>query len=134
MTTFRVWLPGQWPSLNEMKDGAQRGGARGGNKWNQIKRAFGDPAQLLIRSEKRRIGIGSVRPMIRGPAFIDYTHRRATRRGDPDNYASAAMKIVSDVLVREGIIENDTFAYVHGFSHRFEFSASAPGLLVEVTG
>ena len=127
MKQFEVWLPGNWPSLNAMKEGAQRGGAKGGNQWNKIKQSYQGPALLLMRIEKRK---KPVRFTV--PVRIKYTHYRSNRRGDPSNYASAAQKIIEDALVEAGIIPNDTFRWIAGFEHEFYFVNKEPGVEVSV--
>lgn len=108
------WLPGRWPSLNAVYDS-------GIWKKVSIKKAWRESTRLLIR-------VSRLRPL--GRVFIHYEHVRPDWRGDPDNYAAAAAKIVTDALVEEGVLAGDTFRTVMGFSHTFRVDRDKPGVKV----
>ena len=120
-----IWFPGAWPSLNDLKDAAGYGGGKAGNGWNKLKQKWQEGARWQIRAMRPKV------PAFTAPVKIHYLHVRPNRRGDGSNYAAAAMKIIEDALVAEGVIPNDTFAWVAGFSHEFRF-VGAPGVRVTI--
>ena len=112
--TQSFFVPGRWPSLNALMD-------RGVWRKVKLKAEWANTVTLFLRTFK-------IKPM--GRVFIAYEHARFNWAGDPDNYASAAMKITSDALVKQGILAGDTFATVVGFSHAFRLDKKRPGLMV----
>jgi hypothetical protein len=109
-----IWLPGKWPSLNSLLFTKVRDKIR-------VKAAWQDSTRLLIR-------VSRLRPL--GRVFLHYEHHRPDWRGDPDNFAAAAAKVVTDALVEEGVLAGDTFRTVMGFSHTFMVDKAKPGIRV----
>jgi hypothetical protein len=123
-----VFLPIVFPTLNDLLRAHGQGGGGKGNGYARLKRTLQDQARIFIRQARVK---GELTP-VKGPAVLDYEHRRPNRRADPSNVAAAVMKIIEDALVCEGIIEGDGWDTVAGFSHSFAVSTSAPGVLVTV--
>jgi hypothetical protein len=123
-----VFFPIVFPTLNDLLNAHGQGGGGRGNGYARMKRDLQDQARIFIRLARRK---GALVP-IKGPVFLAYEHRRRGRRADPSNVAAAAMKIIEDALVCEGIIENDTWNIVAGFSHKFTLDKRKPGVLVQV--
>lgn len=67
----------------------------------------------------------------KGPVYIKYTYYEPTKRRDKDNIAAPAHKFIQDALVAAGIIKNDSWDYVTGFSDEFHIDNQHPR--IEVT-
>lgn len=69
----------------------------------------------------------------RGPVRISYTYYEPTRRRDLDNVAAIAHKFVQDALVAAGVLKNDNWEWVVGFSDEFHIDNQYPRIEVELT-
>ena len=69
---------------------------------------------------------------IKGPVRIRYVFFEKDRRRDKDNIAGIAHKFVQDALVKSGILENDSWNYVTGFSDEFQIDKKNPRIEVEL--
>lgn len=121
------FIPGPLPGLNEMLDWAKRQGVqlgKRGRRWNlyaENKRMWEDVIILEIKQAKIKPGTGSV--------TINYLWRELNKRRDPSNIA-AGRKFVEDALVRAGILPNDGWKEIAGFTDSFVVDKKCPGVLV----
>jgi len=95
----------RFPSLNDYTK-ANRGNKYGGNK---IKQEFTDAVQWACKEQK-------VKPVV-NPCKIFFKWYDDGRR-DPDNIAFAK-KFILDGMVKAGVLKNDTWRYIRGFTDDF---------------
>lgn len=65
------------------------------------------------------------------PVELDYLWVAKDKRTDRDNIAFAK-KFVQDALVKCGVLEDDGWKYVVGFSDRFEVDKDNPRIEVKI--
>ena len=84
--------------------------------------------QKLIGAEIRRSNLKQVK----SPVKLIYRFFEPNRRRDKDNIAAIAHKFVQDSLVQCGILENDGWDYVTGFSDEFNVDKINPRIEVYI--
>lgn len=115
-----LWIPGPLPGMNELIEAAK--GARGrGHRYSRLKLVWNDTIVLLARAAR-------IPTMKR--AHLAFRWLERDKRRDPDNIAGGGRKIVLDGLVTAGVLENDGWAQVAGWTDSFDVAARAG---VEVT-
>lgn len=67
---------------------------------------------------------------IEKPVFMEYLWVEPNRRRDKDNISSFGRKVIQDALVDTGVLKNDGWKYVVGFSDRFEVDKENPHIEV----
>lgn len=108
--TWTVWLPGRWPSWNKFNDAKANHHA-----YHKLKMAWQTPAALLIKSA-RVPRLECVR--------LRYLHVRTDRRTDKQNLGMAADKVIPDALQDAGVLSNDGWNRIDGYTHDFALGAS----------
>ncbi|MCM1128221.1 MAG: RusA family crossover junction endodeoxyribonuclease [Lachnospiraceae bacterium] len=63
---------------------------------------------------------------IEKPVFMEYTWIEPNRRRDKDNISSFGRKVIQDALVITGVLKDDGWKYVSGFSDRFKVDKKNP--------
>lgn len=116
------WFPGKVPSMNELVDfkGSQspmkktwlvHAGNKPGtyrfNKYNQVKQEW---KQKVVTTVKQ-VGFNSVEA-----CYFTYLVVEKTRKRDPSNFSSSAVKFIEDGLTEAGVIPNDGWDNVLGIS------------------
>lgn len=114
--TQTLWLPVILPGMNQLV-------ARDVRSKIRIKRESRETVCLFIASAK-------LRPVAR--AFIRYEWRAPDKRRDPSNIAAGGRKVIEDALQAAGILSNDGWAAIAGFSDTFAVDRKAPGCLVTI--
>lgn len=76
------------------------------------------------------IAAARIKP-IPNPVFIKFFWYEPNKKRDKDNIASAK-KMIIDALVRSGIIQNDGWKYIIGFSDSFDIDKDNPRIEVEL--
>lgn len=114
-------IPGTLPSLNDYIR-AERGGS-GRFRANRMKSENQDFIVMCIRRARIR--------RMKRPVYIRYTYYEPTRRRDKDNISAVAHKFIQDALVAAGVLENDGWDYIAGFSDSFYINHQNPH--IEVT-
>ncbi|HJY84455.1 MAG TPA: hypothetical protein VKK81_25665 [Candidatus Binatia bacterium] len=128
--TQRVFIPGPLPGLNELIAAAKHRAStvgRKGRRWNAyaaLKVQWGETVVTAIRQ-------AHIAPA-RTPVFLSFTWREATRRRDLDNVAAGGRKIINDSLVTAGVLGNDSWAHVVGWTDHFVVDRRRPGVEVEI--
>ena len=75
---------------------------------------------------------GQLRNMkIRTPVWLHYTWHEPNRKRDKDNIAFAH-KFVQDALVRSGVLSNDGWSEIEGFTDTFAVDQQHPRVVVEI--
>ena len=78
-----------------------------------------------------------IRQQLRGyrpktPVKLHYYIYERNRKRDLDNVFSFCAKVVQDSLVKEGIIDNDGWAFIDGFTAQFFVDPHFPRIEVEI--
>lgn len=122
---YRLIIPGRLDSLNSYIK------AERSNRYMGAK----------MKKENEEIILCAVSRCMRGvkierPVFMEYLWAVPDKRTDRDNIAFAR-KFVQDALVKAGVLKNDGWDDVVGFSDRFEVDKEHPRIEIiirEVTG
>lgn len=68
-----------------------------------------------------------------GPVWMKYTWYERNKRRDKDNVSSFGRKVIQDGLVKAGVLKNDGWAQIEGFSDVFRVDAKRPRVEVEIS-
>jgi len=68
----------------------------------------------------------------RQSSYFIFEWKERDRRRDPDNIAAAGRKLILDGLVLAGVLPDDGWNHVLGWTDRFEVDRERPGVLVEL--
>lgn len=118
----KFFIPGQLPGLNEVLAKANK--RRG--KWNaydDLKRSYGEYIGMYVKRSK-------LKPMTLVAVAFHWVE--PNRKRDKDNIAMAK-KFILDALVETGVLPNDGWANVEGFSDTFAIDKQRPGVWVTLT-
>ena len=100
----KLVLPITFPGLNAYI-AAERSHRQ---KAAKMKKQYQDTVMLFIRSQRL--------PTFDGPVYMYYTWVEKDRRRDKDNVAAFGRKVIQDALVKAGVLKNDGWANIAGFS------------------
>lgn len=67
---------------------------------------------------------------IEKPVYMEYAWHEQDRRRDMDNVSSFGRKVIQDALVQCGVLKDDGWKHVAGFSDRFEVDKENPRIEV----
>ena len=107
MGQYQIVIPHVFHSLNEFID-ANRGVKSGRYSGNNMKQED----QAIIRAYLPRI-------RVKRPVYIQYTYYERNKRRDMDNISGYFHKIFQDALVAAGVIPDDGWQWIKGFSDEF---------------
>lgn len=116
---YLLTIPGTLPNLNDYI-AAERTNRHKGAK---MKADNGNIVAVAIRQCLRGVRIEK-------PVFMEYTWIEPSRRRDKDNISSFGRKVIQDALVQCGVLQDDGWKYVVGFSDRFEVDRENPRIEV----
>ncbi len=116
---YKLIIPGKLPGLNDYIV-AERTNRHKGAK---MKAVNGNIVAVAIM--KCMSGI-----RIEKPVFMEYTWIEPNKRRDKDNISSFGRKVIQDALVQCGMLKDDGWKYVVGFSDRFEVDKENPRIEV----
>ena len=116
---YLLIIPGTLPNLNDYI-AAERTNRHKGAK---------------MKSDSGNIVFVAIRQCVRGvriekPVFMEYTWIEPSRRRDKDNISSFGRKVIQDALVNAGVLKDDGWKHVVGFSDRFEVDKENPRIEV----
>lgn len=117
---MKLIIPFALPGLNEYI-GAERKHRQAAAS---MKRKYQDVLVLLIR---KQIG----RPL-REPVTMHYLWVEKDRRRDHDNVSAFGRKVIQDAMVEAGVLRNDGWANIEGFSDRFLVDKKFPRVEIEI--
>ena len=117
---YRVVIGGRFHGLNEFIDANRR--TRG--NWSA--------GNAMKQEDQRLIYYALPRFKASGPLFIRYHFFEPNTKRDKDNISGYFHKIFQDALVQRGIIPNDGWKYIDGFSDYFYIDKSRPRVEVEL--
>lgn len=115
-------IPGRLPCLNDYIRVERGGGGRYGAA--RLKSDTQEIIQWAIKGSALR------NMQLEGPVTIHYLWVEPDRRRDKDNIAFAK-KFIQDALVGAGVLANDGWRHITGFTDSFDVDAKNPR--VEVT-
>lgn len=116
----KLILPFTFPGLNDYIE-AERTHRQ---KAAKMKKEYQDAVMLCIRSQRL--------PTFDGPVYMYYTWVEKDRRRDKDNVAAFGRKVIQDAFVKAGVLKNDGWANIVGFSDTFEVDKKNPRVEVEI--
>ena len=116
---YLLTIPGTLPNLNDYI-AAERTNRHKGAK---MKADSGNIVAVAVRQYMRGVRVEK-------PVFMEYTWYEPNKRRDKDNISSFGRKVVQDALVRCGVLKDDGWKYVVGFSDRFEVDKINPRIEV----
>ena len=117
---YRLVIPGRLCGLNEYIS-AERTNR---HKAAKMKSDYGNIVSIEIRRCLGHIHIDK-------PVFMEYQWVERNKRRDLDN-VTFGRKIVQDALVQCGVLKDDGWKYVVGFSDRFEVDKENPRIEVRI--
>ena len=120
MQTQTLIIPCELPDLNTTLSESKRHWS----KYSQLKREY----TALVAALARR----QLRPVVSGCVHLSFVWYCRVRRKDPDNISAAGRKVILDGLVSAGILQNDGWKQVIGFSDSFEVDRDKPRVEVEL--
>lgn len=90
-----------------------------------------------MKSDNQDVVIIAIRQCLRGvridkPVFMEYTWIEPNMRRDKDNISSFGRKVIQDALVSAGVLKNDGWKYVVGFSDAFAVDKKNPRIEVRI--
>ena len=112
---YLLTIPGRLCGLNDYIS-AERTNRHKGAK---MKASNGDMVAVAIRKCMRGVRIEK-------PVFMEYLWIEPNRRRDKDNISSFGRKVIQDALVQCGVLKDDGWKYVVGFSDKFDVGKDNP--------
>ena len=107
---------------------------------NNFLTAYGRHPQVggKIKKEFMIVACNFIRKDLRGVKItkrvkIHYRFYEQSKRRDPSNVASFAVKVIEDALQKCGVIENDGWANIAGYSQDFFVDKDNPRIEVTIT-
>lgn len=109
------------PALNDYLGECNRNRLAGG----RMKKNFQYIISQFIRRDLKRLKIAK-------PVIIHYRFFETDKRRDKSNIASLSMKFIEDALQECGVLQNDNWQCVTGFTHEFYIDVKNPRIEVEL--
>lgn len=129
MADHKFIIKGTLPGLNEYLKAERKfyrnANGRATSSGNEMKRDY----QMLI-SNAIRLQLKKLK--IKKPIYLSYYYYEPNRKRDHDNVAGVAHKFIQDALVQCGIIENDGWDNIVGFSDQFFLDRHNPRIEVVI--
>lgn len=116
---YSFTIPGRLSGLNEYITAERT------NRYRAAKIKKSEMAQVYY-------SIGKA-PKLRPPVWIRYRYFEKDRRRDKDNVAGWAHKVVQDAIIKRGVIQNDGWAHVEGWTDEFYVDSRNPRIEVTVS-
>lgn len=120
-------IPGKMPGLNEMLAARGTMGKRGRSRYNKWSEMNNEWKGVVVAAAAEQ----GIRPCQTFPLFFVIKWVCPDRRRDKDNVA-AAKKMLFDGLTDAGVIPNDTWVYVGGWSDQFSVDAENPRVEIKI--
>lgn len=121
---YRIIIDGRYPSMNQFIE-ANRIGKGRWNKGNKMKQECQEEISLYINTQLHKIHILK-------PVYIKYKFYEPNKKRDLDNISGFFHKIFQDALVKCGVIQNDSWQYIVGFSDEFFVDNKCPRIEIEI--
>ena len=121
---YKVVIEGEFPSLNEFIDANRRSKGKW-NKGNQMKQKDQGIISGYLMEQLHKVHIDK-------PIRLEYTYYCKNKKKDLDNISGYFHKVFQDALVHCGVIHNDSWHYITGFSDEFFVDNKQPRIEVEL--
>lgn len=118
---MKIIINGAFPGLNEFIDA------------NRISRGRWNKGNSMKQRDMKLIASQLPRWHTEKPIRLRYTFYCPNRKKDLDNISGYFHKVFQDALVMKGIIPNDSWKYIKGFSDDFLVDKSLPRIEIEIT-
>ena len=118
---MKLIIPGTLPGLNQYIEALDKNHYTGA----ALKKSAQRTVEWCAKSQLRKF-----RPV--GPVMMKYTWYEPNKRRDKDNISSFGRKVIQDGLVKAGVLENDGWKHIDGFSDRFRVDGKNPRVEVEI--
>ena len=112
-------IPGRLDNLNDFIRADKASRYKGGN----LKRKNEDIVSLYIRKQLMGVKISKT-------VFMEYTWVEKDKRRDLDNISSFGRKVIQDALVNCGVLKNDGWDQISGFTDTFRVDKKEPHIEV----
>lgn len=122
MLEYKFIINGTLPGLNDYLK-AERSFSKRHSCGNDMKQQY----QMIIINAVR-LQLKKLR--IKNPVTICYTFYEPNMKRDLDNIAGVAHKFIQDALVKAGVLENDGWYHIRGFSDSFHVDRHNPRIEV----
>lgn len=122
INTYTFTIPGRLPGLNEYIDAERRHRMKAA----QMKSRYEHLIKQCIRTK-----LGMVK--ITSPVHIDYHFYEPNRRRDKSNISGYARKLIEDALVQSGVLQNDGWKNIDGYTDHFDVDGKRPRVEVTIT-
>lgn len=116
---YLLKIPGKLPGLNDYI---------AAERTNRYKGAKMKADSENIVAVAIRQCLGGMR--IEKPVYMEYTWYDPNKRRDKDNISSFGRKVIQDALVSTGVLKDDGWKHLVGFSDRFEVDRDNPRIEV----
>ena len=121
---YSFTIHGTLPGLNDyLKAERKRSGKF--NCGNEMKQKCQSVISAVIQSEFNRL-------QIRRPVTIHYIFYEPTKRRDLDNISATAHKFVQDALVSCGVLQDDGWNEIRGFTDCFMIDRKNPRIEIKI--
>lgn len=118
---MKLVIPVQFPGLNDLISAERTSRYKGAGMKRDAQRV------VEMYAKKQLHGF---RPG--GPVWMKYTWYERNRKRDKDNISSFGRKVIQDGLVKAGVLKNDGWREIEGFSDRFRVDEKRPRVEVEI--
>lgn len=118
---YKFTIDGKLPSLNEFI-AKNRSNPALGNKMKQENQIH---VEYHIMRDLRKVHIDK-------PVYLMYTFYEPNKKRDLDNISGFAHKVIQDALVESGVLHNDSWFYIVGFSDDFKIDKDKPRIEVVI--
>ena len=116
---YKIRLPMKLRSMNEYITACRKNPQEGA----RMKRTDQRSVEWCITSQLRGI-------RIKKPVRMVYRWYEPSRKRDKDNISSYGRKVIQDALVNCGVLKNDGWSYILGFSDEFYIDKKKPRIEV----
>lgn len=119
---YKMIISGRLPGLNEYINACRSNPYRGATMKQRAERSVINAALVQLKKTK-----------IKKPVTMSYLWVEQDRRRDMDNVSSFGRKVIQDGLVKSGILRNDGWKEIKGFSDPFAVDHHRPRIEVTIT-
>lgn len=122
--TYNITIEGKFPSMNEFIDANRRSKGRF-NKGNAMKQQSQNEISWQILKQHRKLHIDK-------PVKLIYSYYEPNKKRDLDNISGYFHKVFQDALVNCGVIHNDNWHYIVGFTDEFYIDNKHPRIEIKI--